>query len=536
MRAPFHVLAGLVGVAAGGAAGAAYCLANPALYAASALVAADSAADRTSPLDINAMRALVATEPVLRRAALAPAAAAAIEKEARPGPLDRIVGLTSGHADDLDTMSRAARLLADRVAIAPGLWPDTARVVVQMRSPAAAAQVATAVAEALAADLNEAAGAVDGRSERDRRAALERAERRRDETRARLQALRAADMTPTGATSPAADNRAGRTAIAELERAAAAADARRAEAARTYGPRHPQLIQFETDARRAAQALSQARVRLAADARKPPGSSAEGGPDPRAGELEAAEQEAARAEGDYRFEAARKALPRHAARLVRPAEAPAAPTRPATSMIVGGSALLGFLLFGAGPALRSRSAPARRDERSEAPLARVRRGAFDRAGAARVVDAMQIERDSDARRIAVLGESAAMAQEGACALAMAASDAGWRTLLIVADGNVRRRPAAGRRIAALDRVAIELERIPDVGGELAVGRGTIQRGRRPVDGARMFDLAIVEHGAASLSIDAVVWIGRARPDEAALARCDAATRGRAPLLGWIACG
>ena len=110
MRAPFHVLAGLVGVAAGGAAGAAYCLANPALYAASALVAADSAADRISPLDINAMRALVATEPVLRRAALAPAAAAAIEKEARPGPLDRIVGLTSGHADDLDTMSRAARL------------------------------------------------------------------------------------------------------------------------------------------------------------------------------------------------------------------------------------------------------------------------------------------------------------------------------------------------------------------------------------------------------------------------------------------
>ena len=389
MQRRFHALAGAAGALACGLAAAVWCAFAPPPYVAAATVAVEASAEIPAAYDEAALRSLAASDVVLREAALAPAAAAAIAREARPAVPDTLLSMLSAQPGQTDSLSRAADLLARRIAVERGPTPRSARIRVRMQDAAAAKVAADAVAQAVVASHNETAARIDRRLDRARGENLARAERLRDLARTRLAALQASDRVPTAtiAFAPAPSDKAA-AALAAAQRALASAQARRAEAARIYGPRHPEMIQIETDARSAEAALSAARAKMASTPARLP--RAEGGPDPRAGEIAAAREEAERAERDYEREARRFATPDRRARVEQAASAPKDRDRPRSISVVAAASLLGFILFGGAAGLRTplRAPPRRASNRR--PDAIVQAGALDPAGAEHVVAALDI--------------------------------------------------------------------------------------------------------------------------------------------------
>jgi len=511
VRRRFNALAGAAGALACCLATTAWRLTAPPPFVASAIISVESDTDIPSAFDLPALRALAMSDAALRKAALAPEAAAAIAREARPGPLDSFLSLFNTRPGATDTLGRAADLLAARVELEQGATARSARVRVRMDDAASAAEAANAVARAIVASHNEAVAKIDRRRDRSRRDRLARAERRRDAARERFASLRAIDPAPTASIATAARPEADPSAqaLAGAQRAATTAEMRRVEAARVYGPRHPEMIQIETNARRAAAALQTARARLATAPgvrRLPP---AEGGPDPRAGELADAQEEVARAEAAYQQEAARFATPTQEARLVEPAQPPAGGDRTPTPYVAGAAALLGFLLFGAAPgaaaSMRRASAPS-----FDRPHAVLRRGALDPESARPLVEALDIAASTGARRVFVTGDSEHAAAKGARALAEAALTQGWRPLLV---GMTPERGAPcgalvlGRRIFAA--AAVETR-----AGELVVARPSVAGRSSPRDADLAFDLVLFGDRAICAEIDVVIWIGANKPAKA----------------------
>lgn len=506
MRARFHGLAGAAGAIACGLAAAVYCAAAPPPFAAGAVVGVEADATIPAAYDETALRALALSDAVLHKAALAPEAAAAIAREARPGPFDAFLALLSGRASPTDTLGRAADLLARRIEVERGATPRSARIVVRMEDSAAAADAANAVARAIVAAHNDTAARIDRRLDMTRRENLARAERRRDEARERLVALRMIDPAPTAsiarATPPRQD--ASAAAQAEAQRVATAAEQRRVDAARTYGPRHPEMIHLETEARRAAAALQAARARPLAAAGAPPRPPAEGGPDPRIAEFAEAQAAADRAEAAYEKEAVRYASPNREARLVEAARAPAGRETAPPALTVGVSALLGFALFAAAPALGARRPrpPTRR------PHATLRGGELDAVGARRVVDALDIAAASRARRISVQGEDDRAARQGARALAMAALALGWRPLLICPPDA----PGGTSAFVTLDGALYATGALRTRVGDLVVGRPARRPRKPPADADIAFDLVIFAAHPEPGRPDLSVWVGADAPD------------------------
>jgi len=527
VRAPFHGLAGAAGALACGIAAAIWCAAAPPRHAASALVAVEADAAIPSSYDEAALRALASSEAVLRKASLAPLAAAAIARAARPGATDAFLALLSAQIHPTDTMSRAAELLAHRIETEPGPSRNSLRIVVRMDDDVAAAAAANAVAQAIVEGHNEAAARVDRRIDQSRREKFVRAERRRDAARDRLAALRATDPSPTATialTAKAEPDPAAR-AYADASRAAAAAEARRAEAARIYGPRHPEMIQIETEARRAAAALQAARTKAAAAPAPRRQAIAEGGPDPRIQEISAAQDEADLAETAYEKEAARYAAPNREARLIEPAKLIESGARAPASLTVALSALLGFGLFGAAPALGARTTRNDRHAMPDRPHAALRRGALDAAGGRRVIGALDIAASEDARRVLVCGESPEAINHCLRALGLAALAQGWRPLVI--DASHAR--GATRRTVAFEGEAYAISTLATRAGELSIARPCPASRSHRDDAAIAFDLVIFGVDMPHDRIDVAVWVGVAQPD----------ARGRAILAAtsnvvWIA--
>ena len=503
MQRRFNALAGAAGSLICGLAAALWCAFAPPPYVAAATVAIEASAEIPAAYDEAALRALAASDAVLRQAALAPAAAAAIAREARPAMPDTLLSMLSAQPAQADSLSRAADLLARRIEIERGPAARSARIRVRMQDAEAARVAADAIAQAVVASHNEAAARIDRRLDRARSENLARAERRRDLARARLAALRASDPAPTGAiaTPPAPSDRAAET-YATAQRAAAAARGRRAEAERIYGPRHPEMIRIETEARRAEAALEAARARMASASMAPRQPRAEGGPDPRDGEIAAAREEAERAEMGYEREAQRFATPDRQARVELAASAPKDPDRPRSITVVVATSLLGFMLFGGAARLR---APPRR-ARHRRPAAIIRANALDTADAAHVVAALDISASDGARRIFVLGESARAAHQAARVLAAAALAEGWRPLVI--DGADRRGAARGvaileHRAYAVSSLALRHDELHFARPLAAIGKGFA------VD--RAFDLVLFVDEDTVAHADVRVWVGRAAP-------------------------
>ncbi|MCB1540962.1 MAG: hypothetical protein KDJ25_08980 [Rhodoblastus sp.] len=507
MRGRFHALAGAAGALACGLAAAVWCAAAPPPFGATAIVSVDAAADIPAAYDVSALRALATSDAVLRQAALDPQAAAAVAREAQPTLPDRLLSLLSARPNQADTLSRATDLLAQRIEVERGALARSARIHVHMQGAAGAAAVANAVANAIVAAHNNATAKIDRRLDQTRGERLARAEHRRDIARARLAALRANDFAPTGSIAPVAKAPPAQAAhaLAEAQRAVAAAQSRRAEAARIYGPRHPQMIQIETDARRAAAALQAAHAKLAAAPNPPRRPLAEGGPDPRIGELADAQEETERAQAAYDREAARFAMPNRQAQIAEQASAPSSRERPPNSFVVAASTLLGFALFGAAPGLGARN-PSTRRTQPRRPRTIMRDGALDAASARRLVDRLDIAASDGARRVFVCGESAGTTREAMRTLAMAALAQGWRPLVIGSAG----RQGLARGATVFDRRSYATSGIPTCAGDLLFAR--------PVDGWQSagdadiaFDLVLFGEDTAATHIDVAVWIGAAAP-------------------------
>mgnify|MGYP001356989334 FL=1 len=147
MRARFHRLAGAAGALACGLAAAAWCLAAPPRHAASVVVGLETDATIPATDDEAALRALAQSDTVLRKAALAPDAAASIAREARPGAADSFLALLSLPSAHTDTMSRAADLLAQRIETSAGPTANSVRIIVRMDDDAAATAAASAIAQ-----------------------------------------------------------------------------------------------------------------------------------------------------------------------------------------------------------------------------------------------------------------------------------------------------------------------------------------------------------------------------------------------------
>ncbi len=506
MRRRFHALAGAAGALACGLVVAGWRLVAPPPYAATALVRVETDVATRDADDLSVLRALGASDAVLRRAALAPEAAAAIAREARPDRFESFLALLSARPDQTDTLGRAADLLAARVSVEPGASSQSARIVVRMEGGDAAVLAANAVAGAIVAAHNEAAAKIDRRLDQARRDKLAQAERRRDAARAGLASLRAIDTTPIASIAPDAKAAPGpaERALADAQRAALAAETRRAAAARVFGPRHPEMIQIETDVRRTTAALQAARAKVASASRAPARAPAEGGPDPRLAELAQAQEEAERAETDYEKAADRLAAPGRAARIVEPARAPVPGGQAPAGLLVGASVLFGFVLFGAAPGLRAGSssgAPA------GAPHAVLRRGALDRAGGRRMVEGLEIAASDGARRIFVDGENARLVREGARALGAAALAEGWRPLVVEATNG-----RGGPDIAVtFDGQALAAAPIATHAGDLLVAIPAGGRRASAPDIDIAFDLVVFGAEIDASRIDVAVWIGAAPP-------------------------
>jgi hypothetical protein len=497
-----HLFAGFAGALVCGAAGAlAWTLVEPSWEASATLVISSGAAGKTS-IDLAAARALLTTEPVLRRAALRPEAAAAIDRHARPSRLDRFLALAAG-ATGTDTMSRAVAYLADRADARPGAWPDTIEIVARMPAARDATATATALAEAFAADVNET-WAVSRRRDGDRRASrLDRAQRRLDEARERLAALRAADPAPVGVIDPdASRNETAPVAHGRLRRHALEAEARLADAARIYGPRHPELIERRNEAQRARAALDRGAPPGTAAERADPAPAAAGGPDPRAADLAVAEDEAARAQTAYELEAARDNTDRREARVIRPAATPARAAGPSLGAVAFYSALSGLLLAGAAPALAGREGRRAPGRTLTSASGRPRRIPLAHAG--RLLPQLKIEHGDEARTVAVTATTADLAAAGAKAIALAALEAGWRPLLVVPEA-ARPDRDARRRFARLDATLLELRTEPTNAGPLDVARACrgARRDERPIDAHRAYDivLRVVGNGPCAAAAD-----------------------------------
>ena len=525
MRARFHGLAGAAGALACGLAAVAWCAAAPPRHAASAIVAVEADAAIPASYDEAALRALASSDAVLRKASLAPQAAAAIAREARPGAADAFLALLSAQIHQTDTMSRAADLLAHRIETEPGPSRNSLRIVVRMDADDAATAAANAVAQAVVEAHNEASARVDRRIDQSRREKLARAERRREAARQRIADLRAIDSAPTASIAAVrSEPDATARALAEASRAAAAAETCRAEAARMYGPRHPEMIQAETEAKRAAAALQAARTKAAAAPAPRRQAVAEGGPDPRLAELADAQDEAELAEAAYEKEAARYAAPNREARVIEPAKIVDSGARAPASLTIALSALLGFGLFGAAPALGAQ--PSRNTQRAlpDRPHAALRRGALDSAGARRVIGALDIAASDDARRVLVCGESPDAVRLGLRALGVAALAQGWQPLVV----DAHRTPGVSRRTIAFEGAAYALAHIETRSGELSLACPCAPPRSRQDDAAIAFDLVIFGADTPHDRIDIAVWVGAAPPD----ARGSAALA--TPDIVWIA--
>ena len=508
MQRRFHVLAGIAGALTCGLAALGWRLVEPPPYAASALIAVEPDAAIAPASDIATLRALAASDAVLRQAALAPEAAASIAREARPEPFESVLGLLSPRANRTDTLTRAADMLAARIGVEAGEEPRSLRVTLRMEESASAAQAANAVALAIVAAHNAATSRLDRRLDRARSDAIARAERRREAARERIAALQAVDATPTASIAGNAPADAAAQALAEAERAAVATQARRAEAARIYGPRHPEMIQAETQARRATADLQTARMRAAKAPAAPRRPRAEGGPDPRAAELAAAQAEVDRADAEYDRQAAQAAAPNREARIVAAAAPPRSADRASTPLTVAASALLGFLLFGAAPRIGGRASRTR-PRRFDRPHAILRRGALDAASARLVVETLDIAASAHARRILVMGETRRLQQDCAHALAAAAAQQGWRPLLIdaAAQGD-----SHALKTFSLNGQTYRTRTIGAGADALTIAHPAPPQAVTPPDADRAFDLVLFGEMARIDRIEVAVWIGAAAPD------------------------
>ncbi|HMN72980.1 MAG TPA: hypothetical protein PKA55_14040 [Rhodoblastus sp.] len=507
MHRRFHVLAGAAGALICGLAAAGWRLAGPPPFAASALVAVAPDVAIPAAYDLAALRALATNDAVLRQAALAPEAAAAIAREARPEPFDALLGLLSSRASQTDTLSRAADLLAARLTVEAGDGPRSLRVKLRMEEAVSAAQAANAVAQAIVAAHNAASAKLDRRLDQTRRDRIACAERRREAARDRLASLRAIDMTPTASIAAGTPPDAAAQALSEARRAATDAETRRAGAARIYGPRHPEMIRLETQARRAAAALQAARARAAAAPPAPSRPVAEGGPDPRIAELAAAQADVDRAEAAYDREAAQAGAPNREARLTEAARPPDASDRASTPLTVAAAAVLGFLAFGAAPGLGGQASRTGR-ARPDRPHAVLRRGNLDPADARQIVEAMDIAASAGARRILVTGESRRLKQDGAHALAIAAAQAGWRPLLIDTSTQATERAQAAVRF---DGRTFATSTTGALAEALVVARPAPAPRAPAVDVDRAFDLALFDETGRIDRADVAIWVGAAPP-------------------------
>ncbi|MFT4098384.1 MAG: hypothetical protein QM651_14795, partial [Rhodoblastus sp.] len=236
---------------------------------------------------------------------------------------------------------------------------------------------------------------------------------------------------------------------------------------------------------------------------------AEGGPDPRAAELAATQEEAARAEVEYDRQAAQAATPNHEARIVAAAAAPLSADRASTPLTVAASALLGFLLFGAAPGVGARIQRTRRPKFGR-PHAILRRGALDPASAGLVVEALDIAASTHARRILVTGESRRLQQDCAHALAAAAAQQGWRPLLIDAAGQGS---GPAHDIFLLNGRTYRTRTIGAGADALAIAHPAPPPRHAAPDADRAFDLVLFDETARIDRIEIAVWIGAAAPDD-----------------------
>ncbi|MDE2362160.1 MAG: hypothetical protein KGM42_05735 [Hyphomicrobiales bacterium] len=457
---------------------------------AAAPVTIDPGAGGRSKVALDAARALIETEPVLRRAALAPDAAAAIARNSRPSFADRLAALATNRPQMKDTLSRASAYLGPRLGLRAGALPDTIEIVAHMPDAGDAAAVATAAAQAFVAEINDQFRASDRRDAGERAERAERAMQRLEAARARMRDLGGIDPAPVASIAPPAQPRDAESAtLAHARQNAAAANARVAEAARVYGPRHPELARLQDAARRAKDRL-QSVLRMAekapARAKSTP-LSAEGGPDPRAAERAAAEAEAARAQDDYDLEMSRSETDKRQARLVRPARIPAVPDGAGGDAIVLIASLGGFLFAGAAPALAAHRP--RRRVVSDRILGRLRDARLENARA--TLARLRLRDGRGPQAIVVAAREARLAESGAAAIAFAAIEAGWRPLLVadrpLAADEPARAAHIGDRPLRLRRARMRRGRI-DIAEPVA--------GRRSVSGAnvlRAYDLVLMVH-------------------------------------------
>ena len=111
MRPAIHVFVSLAGASVFAAGAWGWCALSGPVYEAGALAIVQSGGPAPAPVDIASLRSLIGGEPVLRRAALRPEAASAIERTARPSLIDRVTALVAAPSSDIDTLSRAATSL-----------------------------------------------------------------------------------------------------------------------------------------------------------------------------------------------------------------------------------------------------------------------------------------------------------------------------------------------------------------------------------------------------------------------------------------
>ncbi|MFO1115615.1 MAG: hypothetical protein U1E28_08030 [Beijerinckiaceae bacterium] len=392
--------------------------------AAAVALHAGSARER---VDLASARTLLTTEAVLRRAALRAEAAAVIERRTRPGRLDALLSLVAPASYRTDTIGRAVTFLAERVDVRAGAWPEMIEIVARMPSGDEAAAVATAAAEAFAADVNDTWLAARRRDAEQRATALDRATHRLEEAKERVQALRASDPLPVASIAPAQAAVAGRGLagkdLERLRRDAVAAAAGLEDAARTYGPRHPQLLARQNEARRARLAFESA-ARAPAPEADPPATV--GGPDPRAADIAAAEQRLAEAQGSFDLETSRRDVERREARVLKPAAAPARPSGGLGGATIALAGAFGFLAFFGAPSI----APALRSHASihDRALGRLRNGVL--VDGRRAIEKLDVAAEDSARRILVAAPNRKAAGEAAAALSGAAILQGWRPLLV----------------------------------------------------------------------------------------------------------
>ncbi len=473
------------------------------------------AANARERVDIAAARALLTTESVLRRAALRPEAAAAIDRRTRPGRLDSLLSLVGPAPSRTDTMGRAVAYLADRVDVRSGAWPEMIEIVVRMPAAAEAAAVATAVAEAFAADVNDTWLAARRRDAEQRAAALERSTRRLDEAKDRLQALRASDPAPVATLAPGLAVGTGK-ALDRLKGDAVAAAVDLEAASRVYGPRHPQLLARQSEARRARMALE-----AAATGRVTRGRTAEidappvvGGPDPRAADIALAEQRVAEAQGAYDVETSRREAERREARVLKPASPPARPAGGLGGAMIALAGAFGFIAFFGAPAVTQGMRPHMRIR--DRAIGRLRDGAI--VDGRHTIKRLGIADADSARRILVTARTGSAAGEAAAALARTAILEGWRPLLVQLTRNTEADAAMLRAVRIGDE-KFGVRTGSTVAGplDMAMPAARLSKLHASCDAATAYDCIVAfaaesDLGKTTLAFDCLVAVGRALSD------------------------